>query len=326
MVYSPRLGPIAQELARATVEVVDHPRRLSTSPDVIHGHHWLPTMAALLECPGVPGLFVCHDFVHDHDVPPIFPRLRQYVAVDENCLRRLLRQGVPDCRIRIIFNGVDLCRFTPRPALPGRPGRALVFSNYASEETHLGCVRQACQRAGLDVDVIGARAGSSVENPEALLGQYDIVFAKGRCALEALAVGASVILCDWPGSGPLVTVANVERLRRCSFGWPELRGPLSASTLAREIGRYDPDDAAEVSRWVRGNATLDAMVEDLILAYRDTIREHGMRSRDGRDDAERAAARAYWVASRGERIRNSVRRHPIAGPLLAALRRYKAGM
>ena len=321
MVYSPRLGSIARELTRADVEVVHNPRWLRTSPDLIHGHHWMPTMAALLRCRGVPGMFVCHDFIHDSDVPPIFPRLLRYVAVDENCRRRLLRHRVPGHRIRVVGNGVDLCRFTPRGPLPKRPERALIFSNYACEGTHLSAVRQACHRAGLAADVLGARAGASSEHPETVLGQYDIIFAKGRCALEALAVGAAVILCDWPGSGPLVTASNLDRLHGCNFGWPALGGPLSVEALMREIGQYDPEDAAEVSRRVRGHYGLDAMVEELEAVYREVITEFGtMDSRVG-SDAERVAARTYWAASRSERIRNQIRSLPIVGPALVAMRR-----
>ena len=321
MVFSPCLGPIAQELSRAAIEVVHHPRRLSNPPDLIHGHHWMPTMEALLHHPRVPCIFICHDFVHDSDAPPIFPRVLRYIAVDENCRRRLLRHHVPEHRIRVVSNGVDLSRFAPRPALPSRPARALIFSNYASERTHLGAVRQACQRTGIMVDVIGARAGVLSERPESILGQYDIVFAKGRCALEALAVGAAVILCDWPGSGPLVTVANVDRLRRWNFGWPELRGPLSPAALVREIDRYDPDDAAAVSRRVREEFSLDAMVEELMRIYREVILEHDMAAYNDRSDAERAAARAYWAASRSERIRNRIKACPIMGPLVMTVRR-----
>lgn len=51
-----------------------------------------------------------------------------------------------------------------------------------------------------------------------MLGGYDLVFAKARCALEAMAVGCAVVLCDVGGLGPLVTRAQVQHLRRWNFG------------------------------------------------------------------------------------------------------------
>ena len=44
--------------------------------------------------------------------------------------------------------------------------------------------------------------------PEELLPKYDLVFAKARCALEAMATGCAVVLCDFAGLGSMV---NPER-------------------------------------------------------------------------------------------------------------------
>ena len=66
-----------------------------------------------------------------------------------------------------------------------------------------------------------------------MLGQYDIVFAKARCALEALAVGNAVVLCDTVGVGPMVTTGEVDRLRRLNFGVRALR---EATTRGVEKG------------------------------------------------------------------------------------------
>src|SRR5207253_11139176 len=99
----------------------------------------------------------------------------------------------------------DLARFARRRPLPPRPRRALIFSNRAHEYTFIPAVRSACRRRGLELDVGGAGVGRTVDNPETLLPNYDLVFAKARCALEAMAVGSAVILCDADGLGPLVT-------------------------------------------------------------------------------------------------------------------------
>jgi hypothetical protein len=180
---------------------------------------------------------------------------------------------VPPERIRVIFNSVDLARFRPRGRLPERPGRALLFSNYANEGTHLGAVREACSRAGLPLDVIGAAAGNPATEPEAVIGQYDLVFAKARCALEAMAVGSAVILCDFRGSGRLVTSADVEEFRRWNFGARLLRQPLDPQVLLAQIERYDPIDATRVSRRIRASAGLADQVDQLIALYREVLAE-----------------------------------------------------
>ena len=252
VVYSPKLGAVAREIRRATIPVVDDLAAIAAAPDIIHGHHNLETMTALLHFPHTPAVFFCHGWQPWPEVPPQFPRILRYVAVDETCRDRLVREhAIPPARTRMLLNFVDLERFTPRAPLPARPQRALVFSNGAHADGYLNAVRAACAQHGLQLDVIGLRAANVAAEPELVLGQYDLVFAKARCALEALAVGAAVVLCDAAGCGPLVTTVEFERLRRQNFGVRTLQEPTHADTLAREIARYDPHDAAEVSRRVR---------------------------------------------------------------------------
>jgi len=131
IVYSPLLGPLAQRLSTATISVVSDLALIQQQPDVIHGQHSLETLEALLHFPRAPAIYVCHDWNWVHDTPPQLPRVRRYVAVDETVRERLLvREGIAPADVEVIFNGVDLERFQPRPALPPRPQKALAISNY----------------------------------------------------------------------------------------------------------------------------------------------------------------------------------------------------
>lgn len=272
--YSTELGEVARELRAAGIPVVDHPASLEEAPDVIHGQHHLETMTALLHFSGVPGVFFSHNAVAWQDVAPRFPRIVRYVAVDELNRERLADEpGVTADRIRVVWNFVDMTRFRPRAPLPGKPRRALVFSNKASDGTFLGPVRKACAQAGLQLDVVGEGVGRPAARPEAILGTYDIVFAKGRCALEAMAVGAAVILCDVAGLGPMVTTGEFERLRCLNFGRRVLADPIGEDGLARAIARYDPRDAAEVSQIVRASADMEGALDQLITIYREAVEE-----------------------------------------------------
>jgi glycosyltransferase involved in cell wall biosynthesis len=299
--YSPVLGPVADELRAATVPVVDDLAQVGSAPDVIHGHHGLETLSALLAFPGVPAVAFCHSLMGWADAPLRFPRVLRHVAVDHTCRDRLLRQhGVPESLVHLALNAVDLERFRPRPPLPERPRRALVFSNAAGGRGgHLAAVRAACAAAGIAVDVAGTRSRRPLARPEEVLGGYDLVFAKARAALEAMAVGAAVVLCDAAGAGPMVTTGNLDRLRPLNFGFRTLAEPATPEALAREIARYDPRDAAAVSARVREGAGTDALVDELVALYRAVIAEH----RAGPPDdlaAEQRAAAAYlqWLAPR----------------------------
>jgi len=296
--YSTKLGDIAQEIRAATVPVIDNLDALAAPPDVIHGHHHLDTMTALLRFPGVPAVYFCHGWLPWEETPPRFPRILRYVAVDHLCRDRLLfEHGIPEDRIRVLLNFVDLERFKPRGPLPARPQRALIFSNYATEETQIPAVRDACARHGITIEVVGFGAGNFCARPEELLGRYDLVFAKGRAALESLAVGVAVILCDKKGVGPMVTSGELDRLRPLNFGLRTLHEPLHADAVERQILRYDAEEAAKVSRLVRANAGTNAVVDQIVSVYGEIIAENTKRDKLNVDEEARCSA-AYlrWLA------------------------------
>ncbi|MDQ2936824.1 MAG: glycosyltransferase [Acidobacteriota bacterium] len=139
--YSSDLGDVAEEIRAANVPVVNTLEGLPP-PDVIHGQHHLDTMVALLHFPGVPAIYVCHGWLPWEELPPRFPRILRYVAVDHVCRDRLVERRITDDRIRVLLNWVDLERFKPRPPLPERPKRALVFSNHATEQNSISAVRK----------------------------------------------------------------------------------------------------------------------------------------------------------------------------------------
>jgi hypothetical protein len=266
--YAPHLGRVAEQLRDATVPVAQSLDDLGAPPDVIHGQDNHVLLSALLHFPGVAGVRVCHGWQDER--PARFPRIARYICVDDTVRDRAFGEwGLPADSVSTIRNFVDLRRFTPRGALPDAPARALVFSNYAV--AHLPAVRDACTRRGLPVDVAGLSVDAAADTPEALLGRYDVVFAKGRCAMEAMAVGAAVILCDASGVGPLVTSAAFDDLRRMNFGLRALSGPLAADTIGDELARYDAGDAARVSARLRSVASLDDAVDQLIDVYEQAV-------------------------------------------------------
>lgn len=288
VVYSPHLGEVAEEIQNAGIMVVDNLSALTTSFDIIHGHHY-QALEALLHFPSVPAVYICHGV---SDRPFYFPRILRYIAVDEPCRTRLASlTGIPSEQIEIIPNAVDLARFQPREPLPSRPRRALVFSNNASASTHLPVVRRACVKTGLELDVAGLDMGKAVKNPESLLPQYDIVFAKARCALEALAVGNAVVLCDTMGVGPMVSMRNFDDLKPLNFGYKTLVNPLRPQSVRAEIERYDPQDAALVSTQVRNHSGMLDATQQWIRLYHQVIADF----RNSRHDvtAEYHALRDY---------------------------------
>lgn len=290
--YSPHLGEVAEVLARAGVRVVRNLLDLPFRPDIIHGHHHIETMTALASLPAVPAIYFCHGSEPWQEMPPVFPRILRYVAVDEVCRERIVREArIPFERIQLLLNFVDTDVFLPRQPLPSRPLRALVFSNNASEENYAAAVRAACHQCGVTVETRGLASGNPANEPQELLQHYDIVFAKARAAIEALAVGCAVVLLDAAGLGPMVTTANFTRLRPNNFGFRTLVDEPTVENIVRAIQTYDAADAARVRDLVRSEANLSDAVTKMIRMYGEVIAENGERASDS--VAELQAMGAY---------------------------------
>lgn len=272
IIYTTIVGEFAEELRAATVPIVNSIEAVGAPPDVIHGHHHIETLAAMARFPGVPTLFVCHDATTWHSVPPRSPRIGAYVAVDRNCRDRMIfEHGIAEEAIRVMGNAVDLRRFSPRPSLPIRPTRALVLSNAVTANNWGATVRSACQQRGITLDLAGAAADAFVNRPEQLLAQYDLVFGKGRCALEAMASGAAVIVCDERGLSGMVTSDDLPAARHLNFGARTLQQPITVETILHEIDRYDAVDAARVSDRIRASANIDLLAGEFIELYEELI-------------------------------------------------------
>jgi hypothetical protein len=269
VLYSPILGAVAEELEKETIPVVDDLDKLAIPPDIIHGQHHHETMTAALRFRDRPAIYVCHGWLPWEERPPLFPTIRRYVAVDDLCRERLLTtEGVDAAKVTTIYNFADMQRFSERPPLPDRPKSALIFSNYAPlvhDE-----IRAACQSVGIErVDLVGGAAGNVTSRPEDLLPQYDVVFAKGRSAIEALACGCAVVVADYSRFAGLVTMKTLDHLRRFNFGVRTLQNVLTRDALRLELEQYSADDAHTVSRTMRA----DAQLSQAAIRYADLYRE-----------------------------------------------------
>ena len=283
IVYTWLNGRGGRALMSAGIEVVDDLWRISGRPDVIHANHSPLMRGALLRFPGVPAVFVCHDPTDPWSATGPNPAIRRYFGVGEVCEKLLLSMGAPAALTGIRSNFVDMDRFAPRPGLPARPARALVFSNYATGQIQLPAIKEACRRLDIPLDVVGRGVGNATDHPGQILGAYDLVFAVGKSALEAMAVGAAVVLCDRTSVGPMVTATEFERLRSFNLGFGAPVEPLSAESLQKQIERYDSADAGRVRDLVRSRCGLPAAAALLVEDYRQVIEEA---------DAARAAAKS----------------------------------
>ena len=314
--YSPFLGAVADLLRDAGVPVMRSLAALPFRPDIIHGHHHIETMTALASLPGVPAIYFCHGSTPWEEMPPVFPRILRYVAVDTVCRERVVRETfAAEERIHLLLNFVDTAMFQPRPPLPAVPARALIFSNYATEANYAASVRAACAQCGIALDVRGLGVGNPASEPQDLLPQYDIVFAKARAAIEAMAVGCAVVLCDGGGLGPMVSTGNFADLRPRNFGFTTLCNAPTVENITAAIHAYDPTDAEGVRDLVRSQADMKNSVVEIVRLYGEVIAENAGRPSDA--ITELRAAGAYLQTLDSVIKRTTMGTVPIVPPKMA---------
>ncbi|GJL96458.1 MAG: hypothetical protein DHS20C06_02750 [Hyphobacterium sp.] len=289
--FSPELGDVANEIEQSGIEVTDDLGTIK-SPDIIHAHHHAPSAMAFMAFPQTPAVSVCHGVLPWQEAPLAkFSNVRRYVAVDEACRDFLVKNhNIPENRISVVLNGVDLTRFSCSGTASesvARRKKALVFSNIASP-ADLHPFRQACSEFGLTLDLAGA-AGRTLDRPEQDLAEYGLVFSKARAAIEAMAMGCAVILADYGRTGPLVTTKNYNALRPLNFGFRTLQDPSNPRTIAANIAELDWSDAASVSRHVRKSAAFSDVVESWIEIYEGLAGASPIHG----DDSQAVASSAY---------------------------------
>ncbi len=277
VIFSTRLGELAEELRRHSIMVTDDLSKISEPPDLIHGQHHLETMAALLHFPNVPCLSVIHGWLPWQEMPVHLPRVRHYVAVSQTVYDSLTSErGISPEQITILPNFVDLDRFQARIVpLPAAPRRAAIFSGALGRPEPFAIVQEACQQRGISLDAFGIQAGNMLTNPEKALASYDIVFSIGRAAIECLALGTAVIVARPSGIAGQVTRANYEAFRGLNFdfGAKAPPQPLTVEAVGAALDAYDPIEAHEVSQRVRAEADISGAVDRLTALYDQVVQD-----------------------------------------------------
>jgi len=276
-VYAPELGEVAQEVRAAGIQVTDQVENVAFEPQVIHGQTNTPMVQALEHFTKTPGLFMCHGSTPALAAPPLLPEVKLHVAVDVACLARLYKAGIPQNKCLLLFNFVDTDRFIPRASLPPHPKRVLLYSNYMNEKNFVLRIREWVQKTGMSCDVVGYGVLNPTAQPHTVLPQYDLVIAKGRAALEAIAVGCAVITGDVMGLGEMVNNARFEYLRARNFGLWSLTRPWTEQNVLDELKKYDPVDAALVSNRLRESARLDSYLLKLESIYKRCLKADTLR-------------------------------------------------
>ena len=270
-VFTSLPGGISEEIVAAGIPLLTDPASLQR-PDVIHANHFEHALPVFDRFPDVPALAVCHDPVNLNARSVRHPSIRRWSAVSENCRKRVAREaGLPLDEVTLLPNYIDLA-LGEAPAQPFGPGKRWL---YAAEKRDARPLRKRLQFLGLclsrplDQVALFSKPRRIVDNFPALARNYDLVFASDRCAAEAAATGAPVIVCDPRGLAGFLTPRTWRVWSDHNLGALCMTRANSLWNLAAEIRKADKRQAEAVARLIAAERSLEAGLDRLEAIYRD---------------------------------------------------------
>ena len=255
IVHTPQPGALAEDLRRLGIMVTASVEEVAAfAPTLLQVNHFADAAPLLARLAGqVPVLNMVHGLLPRPGMPGD-GSVDHYGAVSIHARAKIhMVTGMPWEGITQLPNFVDDRRFTAIGA-PGGVRRAALFSSRTQVECR-ETLRAVLAELDITLDHIGYNGGTPTATPERVLPQYDIVFAVGRSAIEALASGTHVILWDYGITGPAVTEENFWSCVATNFD-------LASNTLP---WRFILDAGAQ--NWVR------SQVQQISAASRQRTRE-----------------------------------------------------
>jgi hypothetical protein len=277
VVFCPQPGDLAKVIYPCGGAVKSRLDDIPWQPDIIHGQHHLQAAAALSYFADVPAIYYCHGWEPWVEKVPLHPRIRNYVMMCEWLVAPTAAAlDIPRDRITTIPNFVNTKRFSEVRTPPDRPRRALLFGKGGFTADERLRLERACSEAGMSLDKIGYQYGNPQERPEAFLQEYDLVFAIGRCAMEAIACGCAVIPIIPKQGGELVTPENFDAWIFSNFSpvYGNSAVQIHAEWLQRELSKYSRDSVGKVTARLRAEHDLSGGVDKIEEIYLRSIDDY----------------------------------------------------
>jgi hypothetical protein len=236
VIYSPELGPFADYARRRGLEVLDQPRELPDECDVVFAQDGLVVYDLAKRYPrAVTAFRICGD-IFDFQSPPQVDGIVDLVVVLSDRYARLAQACAVEAPILRLRVPVDVDRLTPVGAIRERPRRAVILGNYPDR---IQTVKEAWEPRGIEIGQIGG--AQQRYDLAAALENADIVVAKSRAALDAMACGRAVYVLDTFGGDGWVTPDAYAAMEADHFAGQSTDRVIGTAELQRDLADYDQE-------------------------------------------------------------------------------------
>lgn len=265
VLYAPRLGAVAESLRATGLAVHDRVEDLP-EVDVIHGQHTTALALVRERFPETPLVFVTHSWFLDIEQPLGLLRPDLVVAMSDLAQRRVLaRGGIDPATVRRLRYPVDVS-FADGLRTPPAEQPRLAVAVSRTLGVQAATLYEACEHRGLAFHTVGA-PGQESADARLPMGAADIVFAIGRTALEAMALGRAVYVVDETTVGGWVTPESYADLEARGFtGFDREPGGVD---LDEALAAYTPRLGADARRLAVEHHAVQFHAARLVELYRE---------------------------------------------------------
>ncbi len=135
-------------------------------------------------------------------------------------------------------------------------------------------MQRGCQKAKLSLDLLGTPFGRPIDRPEHILPDYDVVFAAGRSAIEAVVSGCWVFPLSPYGCAPPLSPETVASWRFHNFVVPEGVGSMDARGIFAELRKWQPRRVQATTELMRRESRFELAVDRLEDIYATLLNEN----------------------------------------------------
>ncbi|MFL5843784.1 MAG: hypothetical protein ACJ762_03755 [Solirubrobacteraceae bacterium] len=235
VLYAPQLGPFAEHARRRGLDITDALEALPADCDVVFSQDSIAVYPLVERYPEAFSVFrICGD-LYDFQLPPQVSGIVDLVVALSDRSERLARACAVQPPVVRLTIPVDADRLVSLGPLRDRPRRAVLLGNYT---THDALIRAAWEPLGIDILRVGGELQSY--DVAAAVAEADIVVAKNRAALDAMACERAVYILDMFGGDGWVTPEVYPALEADHFAGQATGRVIDADTLADDLAAYRP--------------------------------------------------------------------------------------
>lgn len=238
VLYAHEVGPFADHARERGVEVVSRAADLPRECDVVVSQDAVVAYELAERFPAALHVFRACSDVYDFELPPQLDGVVDFVVAASDRVARCVEGCAVTAPLLRLRQPIDIARLVPSAPIRARPRRAVMLGNYAVDHRR-ALFEEAWGRRGVEIARVGGVAGQSFD-VSAALAAADIVIAKGRAALDAMACGRAVYVCDAFGTDGWVTPDSYAALEADNFGGLATHRVATIETVGADLDDYHP--------------------------------------------------------------------------------------